>query len=878
MKNVSRFSRIMLRFFRWFADPQLSDSIEGDLLELYYQQKRVRGVRFANRVVFKEVMLLFRPAIIRSLHFAIYFNQNVYAMYKNYFKTALRNLQRHKANSAINILGLVVGFAAFLLIFLVVQYESSFEDFHKNKNEIYRIVRDGRDPQNPGYRPGVPFPVTATMRAELPQLQNAAAIFSEGDIQVSTIKADGSPNKKFKEEYVFMAEPQFFQLFNFELAEGNIKTALNDVNTVLLTKDIATKYFGNWQTAMGQTIKVYGKGMKVTGILNNVPPNSDFPLGIVVSYATMMKNRDSGDWGSISDENYCFVQLNRQSSVAQLQKQINEFTDKHIKPVNDSYLLKLEPLKEMHYDSRYGTFTGKTFSKDLILALSIIGLFLLIIACVNFINITTAHAVNRAREVGVRKVLGSNQSQLVLQFLTETAVTTLLAIIGAIGIALLCIPLVNDLLEIHVTPAAFIQSEFILIILSAFLGVTLFAGFYPALVLSGFRSINVLKGAALTNIKGVSLRRGLVVFQFVIAQALIIGTLVVASQMNYFQNADLGFKKDAIINASFPRDSVSRTKIDFLFNELTKINGVKAVGFSTFAPSTGGGWYTDLRDQKNKQNKEPDMIVTIKPADTNFFKVYNIQLLAGKIYFQSDTMRDFVVNENVIKKLGIQNPELAIGRMINVSGTDGPIVGVVKDFHTNSLRDEIIPTVLTSMKRAYGLANIQINLSKTKDVISSLRDTWNKYYPDYVFEYNFIDQKIADYYKQENQVSVLYKIFSGIAIFISCLGLYGLIAFMAVQKRKEIGIRKVLGAPVHTIVMLLSKEFTFLIGIAFLIAAPLAWYFMHQWLQQYTYRISMGAWFFIITVAGSVVITWLTVGYTAIKAALASPVRSLRTE
>jgi ABC-type antimicrobial peptide transport system permease subunit len=403
------------------------------------------------------------------------------------------------------------------------------------------------------------------------------------------------------------------------------------------------------------------------------------------------------------------------------------------------------------------------------------------------------------------------------------------------------------------------------------------SGFYPAIILSEFKSADVLKSALLSgNQKGISLRRGLVVFQFVIAQMLIIGTLVIVTQMNYFRQADLGFTKKAIICAGMPGDSLSQTKFNLLKDELKKLPGIEGISISTFPPS-GGGWYTDLRTTSNN-NVSPDMIVSMRPADTAFFSLYNLKLVAGRIYFPSDTMREFVVNETVVKNLGIKNVQAAIGTKINVDGKICPIVGVVKDFHVNSLRDAINPVVLTTIKDAYGLTNIKINLNQAQSVIASMQDIWNSNFPDYVFEYHFLDQSIEDYYKQENQLSQLYKIFSGIAIFISCLGLYGLVAFMAVQRKKEIGIRKVLGAPVRDIVVMLSKEFTLLILVAFIIASPVAWYYMHQWLQQYTFRITIGIWFFAGTILCSLIIAWLTVGYTAIRAALANPVKSLRTE
>jgi putative ABC transport system permease protein len=799
-------------------------------------------------------------------------------VFKNYFKTALRNFSRHKTNSVINIAGLTVGLAAFFLIFLLVQYEKSFDDFHPDKNNIFRVNRIGKNITNHEYRAGVPFPVTLALRAEFPQLKNAAAIYADHNTQVDVTGPDGSVLKKFKEQMVFVAEPNFFKMFNFPLAQGNMATALKDPNTVLLTKDVASRYFDDWRKAAGKTIKVFGMNMKVTGILENPPVNTDFPLGVVLSYETLIRQMNINDWGSISDLNYCFVQLGNNVSTDAFNKLLVQFVDKHIKPVNPNYDLLLQPLGEIHYDARFGNFTGATFSKDLILALNLIGLFLLIIACVNFINLTTAQAVNRAREVGVRKVLGSRKFQLVWQFLGETGITVLLSVLSALVVVFTCIPLVNSLLGIHLSANILLAPFFILFLICVGLLVTFLSGFYPALVLSAFKSVEVLKGAlSVGNQKGLSLRRGLVVFQFVIAQMLIIGTLVVVSQMNYFRNADMGFVKNAIINAGIPGDSLSKTKIELLNNELRKIPGVENVSFSAFAPSTNSGWYDDLVTPGNK-GPGPDMIVCMKPADTSYFTLYNLELVAGRRYYPSDTIKEFVVNEAVVRNLGIPNAAAAIGRLVTVNGRKCPIVGVVRDFHINSLRDAIGPIVMTTIKETYGLTNIKVDLSKAQSVIQSMRSIWNTNYPDFIFEYNFLDQSIADYYKQENQLAQLYKIFSGIAIFISCLGLYGLVAFMAVQRKKEIGIRKVLGAPVRDIVIMLSKEFTFLILIAFLIASPIAWYYMNQWLQQYTYRISFGVWFFVGTIVSALVIAWLTVSYTAIKAAMANPVRSLRTE
>jgi len=800
-------------------------------------------------------------------------------MLKNYFKTALRNLGRRKINSIVNILGLAVGFAAFLLIFLVIRYEESFDTFHANKDNIYRVVRAGKSRADNDYRTGVVIPTIAALRSDFPQLNNVAGITADWNVQVLIPRADGTFSKKFSEgSGLFFAEPQFFKMFDFSLAAGDIKTALNEPNTVLFTKEMAEKYFGDWKTAIGKTLKMDGQNIKVTGILNEIPSNTDFPIKGVLSYETMRHYADFNTWGSLNDYNHCYVQLNGNQTKEQIDQMLNGFVGKHTTPSNASYDLVLQPLRQIHFDSHFNNFTGRTFSKDLIFALGAIGIFLLVIACVNFINLTTAQAINRSKEVGVRKVLGGSRPQLMMQFFGETGITCLLALIAATSIAIVCIPYINDLLDIHIAVSVLYSKDVLAFMLIALVVVTAFSGFYPALVLSGFNSVTVLKGSSTSSErqKGVSFRRGLVVFQFVIAQTLIIATLIVASQMNYFRMADLGFYKEAVINAGFPNDSLNAPKMEALRNDISKLPGVQNFSFSMSSP-VGGGYYTDLRTPENHA-KEPNMVTCVNEADTSFFRLYHLQLVAGRVYHPSDTMREFVVNETVVHKLGLPNAQAAIGMMINVSGKMLPIVGVLKDYHVNSLREPMVPMVMTSMKRGYSLVNIKISLGRAPTIIPAMQTAWDKYFPEFIFGYNFLDQSIANAYQQENQLSLLYKIFSGIAVFISCLGLYGLISFMAVQRKKEIGIRKVLGAPVIDILVMLSKEFTVLITIAFLIATPLAWYFMNQWLQQYAYRIMIGVWFFAATIGGSLVIAWITVGYTAIKAALANPVKSLRTE
>lgn len=801
-------------------------------------------------------------------------------MLRNYLRTAFRSLLRNKNHSFVNIVGLTVGFSTFVLLFLVLTYEQSFDDFHSKKQRIYRVVRESNGATGKEYRTGVPFPVTGSLREEYPQLENTAAILGDNNIQVTIPGPDGQTQKKFKEKKgVFFAEPQFFDLFDFKVIEGSTAEALRVTNTILLTRDFATRYFGNWQEALGKTVKAYNLNLTVTGILDNPPVNTDFPLGMVISYSTLKaQGADMSNWINISDANYCFALLKPESAPSPFEAQLKKLLPRHIPANLIGYDLKLQPLSEIHFDKQLGNFNGRTFSRELITALRLIGIFLLVIACVNFINLSTAQAVNRAREVGVRKVLGGRRGQLLIQFLGETGIICFLAMSAAIALSFFALPFVNSLLDIEMSIGSLGSWSIIKFMVSIWVAVTLLAGFYPALVLSGFNPINALKSkkAASTG-SGVTLRRSLVVLQFTIAQILVVGTLIVIAQTNYFRNADMGYATTAIVNASIPNDSLSQTKLDVLRHQLSQASGIKAMSLSLFSPTLEDGWATDLQLTTN-HTKKPDLIVNMKIADTGFFNLYHLQLAAGRIYFPSDTMAEFIVNETTIRKLGYKTPQAAIGQRIKVAGRTCPIVGVVKDYHTKSLRDPIDAVVMSTIKSAYRTTNIQIELDKATPVLSAMERIWNKLYPDYVFEYNFVDQAVADYYKQEDQLAELYKIFAGIAIFISCLGLYGLVSFMTIQRKKEIGIRKVLGAPIHHILMLLSGEFTALIAIAFLIASPIAWYFMHQWLQQYSFRIEVGIGFFLITLLLSILIAWITAGHSAVKAAMANPVNSLRTE
>ncbi len=802
-------------------------------------------------------------------------------MFRNYLKIAWRNTINHRTYSAINVAGLAVGFAAFLLIFLVVRYEQSFDQFHIHKKQLFRLIRVARNTMHEEYRMGVPFPVAPSLRSNFPKLANAGAIVPDDFVQVIIGDNGNGATKRFREVHgMFFAEPQFFDMFDFPIVAGEYRNSLKLPGNVLLTQSLGDKYFGRWQNATGKMLRMDGVLVRVCGILKDLPANTDFPIKAVLSYATHQDyaqlKKFMSDWGYIEEDNYCFVQLNENDSPEVFKRELKQYSDTYIKPLNPYYFLSIQPLNEMHFDARYGTFDGRVFSDNLIIVLSTIGIFLLVIACVNFINLSTAQAVNRAREVGVRKVLGSNRRQLILQFLGEAALVSCFAFFIALVTALLLIPALNNLLEIQISISALYKGNMVFFLFSALASVILLAGFYPAFLLSGFNPARVLKGTLYAQQGGISLRRGLVIFQFFTAQALIIVTLVIVSQMRYVNSADMGFNKDAILTAQLPQDSVGITNQTVLRNELMKIPGIEKISFGNGAP-IGSGRFTDLRTPDNV-GKAPNMITSFKMNDTSFFSLFHLQFVAGRPYRDSDTPREFVVNEYVTRKLGYRDPQNAIGKTIAVAGIKRPIVGVVKDFHIASLRDSMRAVVLTTYKLEYGMASVKLKMMQAKPAIAAMEKMWSKYYPDFAFTNSFLDQDVAAYYRQETQLSQLYKLFAAVAIFISCLGLYGLVTFMAVQRKKEIGVRKVLGAPISSILILLSREFTLLIGISFLLAAPIAWYFMQNWLKQYAYRINLGPELFIITILGSMLVAWATVGYTAIKAALANPAQSLRNE
>jgi putative ABC transport system permease protein len=806
-------------------------------------------------------------------------------MIKNYFKTAFRGLGRNKNYAVINIAGLAAGIGICLLIFITIQFELSYDNFHSKKDRIYRVLTEYHhaDLANVFYGSGVPLAIPAALGNNFPQVEKVVPIFSEANDQIIVLDDKGQTVKKFKEEKgVFFTEPAFFSIFDFQWLSGNPATALKEPNTAVLTKEIAEKYFGDWKSAVGKTIRwnnLYT--LKITGILATIPANTDFQFKIVISYGTGFTAdfAKSTDWQSTRSAFGCYLLLAPNTSADAFNVQLRALSKK-MEPPDDKDSHIIQPLSQVHYDTQAGNYSGKRISPELIRALWLIAGFILLIACVNFINLSTAQALNRAKEVGVRKILGSNKWQLKMQFIAETFLIVASSVILSVLISILLLPSLSRIVDLPLTINFISNPVIVVFLLIITIVTTLLAGLYPSAVLTRFNPIDTLKTTMKAkSTKGISMRRGLVIFQFVIAQALIIGTLIMIKQMNYFTSRPLGFDKDAIVNIPFPRDSAGTSRLSVLRKELSDVTGIRNVSFSSNTPieDDNDSWTNFKFDNAAK---ETDFYAILKWVDNHYLSTYKLQLAAGRNLQASDTAREFLVDELLLKNLGITDPSLAIDKKINLWGEEinGTIVGVLKEFNARSLRRDLAPVLMTTLTTGYRVAGIKFANSDISSMMKSIEKIWNRIYPDFVFEYKFLDSKIDSFYRQERQLSELYQIFAVIAILLSCLGLYGLASFMAVQRIKEVGIRKVLGATTSHIVYLFSKEFVVLIAIAFVIASPIAWYFMHQWLQDYVYRIRISGWIFLLGGLISVLIALITVSLKAIKAALANPVRSLRSE
>lgn len=790
-------------------------------------------------------------------------------MVKTYFKTAWRNLSKHRAYSLINVLGLTLGISSCLVIFLVVKYELSYDRFNSKADRTYRVTLNAID-----FNPCVSFAVGPAMRTDFPELEAV----SQTMFQNSALLKIG--NTKYAEKKILFADKYFTSVFDYTWLKGNSKTALSEPNSIVLTETYARKYFGNGE-AMGQLIGFNNEfTLKVTGVIKDLPGNTHLPFNMLVSFETIKENLKwiMHEFWAIPN-GFTYIVTPRNLPVSKIQNRIHDFVKKNWgENIAKDARLPLQPLTDIHFDQRYLNNTiSYTTSRETYYVLAAVAVLIIIIACINFINLATAQAIRRAKEVGVRKVLGSSRSQLIRQFLGETALMTLTALVLGLAICTLFLPILSTWLDIKISVDQLARPSVILVVLALTLAVILLAGLYPAFVQSAFRPVESLKSKASLQFKGLTLRKSLVVIQFAISQVMIIGTLIVSYQMDFFQNRNLGFSKDAVISFGIP----DMKKTDVLKQQLINTPGVNEICFSSGAPVISSNFTSFISPEAGITK---DDVTEMKFIDEAYIDMFKLKMLAGEKIIrtnakENDTVYNSVVNETMIHKLGIEDPQKAIGRHVILNGDwMTTITGVVADFQSESKHKKIRPCVLIYRPDNFYKASVKIQSGNMHKTIAAIDKSWSTLFPEDIFSYEFLDDHIAAWYRQEQKEYTAFKLFSGIAILIGCLGLYGLVAFAAAQRIKEVGIRKVLGASLVDIIVLFSKEFVVLIAIAFFIAAPVAYYIMHSWLQTFAYQISIGANIFVIAIITSFTIAAVTIAYQAIKAAIANPVKSLRTE
>lgn len=801
-------------------------------------------------------------------------------MFRNYFKVAIRHLQRHKFITAINISGLAVGMACCMLIVLYVRDELSFDRFHRNADHIYRITTSSirSSSSSADYDAATQFPVGPNLKKDISGIKEVVRVYAPDN----TLFTVG--DKKIWDAHTGYADAPFFQFFSFPLLEGNPATVLKEPYSIVLTESTAKRYFGN-ESAMGKLIKVGNAySCTVTGIAKDLPANTDLRLSMIQSYATLITeelkkdNRLEQQWFMFGN-NVTYVQLDDHIQPANLTKALNTFVSTHIgrilKKLNIQFTLELQPINNVHLHPQGDKGVDNSPMIWLYVA---IAAFLILIACINFMNLTTARAHERAKEVGLRKVLGAERKSLILQFLTESLVISIVSFLLAVLLVVVLMPMFNAITGKELQLLSFTDAFLYCGLLLLVLGVGLIAGSYPALYLSGLIPVRVLKGNFIASGTRVLVRQGLVVAQFAVAVALIISTVVVFSQLRYWQTKNLGFDKEHLVNVYL---SDNNGKAALLKSSFLSLSGIKHASMHNFL--MGSGVFNNNPVMREGADDKDGFVAGIIQSDFDLLKTTGIKLVAGRDFnpaLATDSSDAFIVNQAAARQLGYKDD--AIGKRIEwrpgYMNRHGTIVGVVEDFNLRSLRLPVDPIVYLVRSEEVAIITLQLAPGDHKALMNRIEAAWNSIVPETPFNYTFVENDIQQQYASERTLGKLFGVFSGLAIFIACMGLLGLSMLIARQRTKEIGIRKVLGASVANISMLLSKDFLKLVLIGICIATPIAWYGMEKWLQNFAFRIHVAWWVFALTAAMVILIAICTVSLQSIRSALINPVKSLRSE
>ncbi len=807
-------------------------------------------------------------------------------MIRNYFKIAFRNLVRQKGFTFINIAGLAIGLTCFLLIGLYVKDELSYDRFNKNADRIYRVTRifkssDGTVSLHLGH---LAPPFLRHLKNDFSEIEQITRLL-DATYLFNVLNRPESPEKKYQEPNMFFADANVFKVFSINLLSGNPDVALENPFTVVISKPMAEKYFGK-EDPMGKRLKIDNKyELTVSGVFEPIPGQSHFHTNFLLSMNTLNDNRIFGkegmdnDWGGNAFATYLLMPEGY--DISKIESRVKSFLDKHIPGGKGSQEtdLTFQKLTDIHLRSHLDSEHEANGDIKSVYIFSAIAFFILLIACINYMNLATARSAGRAKEVGLRKVVGALRSQLIGQFLSESLLLTIISLGIALIVITLLIPSLNDFAGKSLTFSSLSDVKFILVILGVIFFTSILAGSYPAFFLTAFQPVEVLKGKIKNAMKNGRLRQVLVVMQFSIACILIISTVIVYKQLSFMLTEDAGYKKDQVIvmkndrNASFDFEGFKQ--------ELKRQAGVKNVSTSSRIPTDRLRDYQGAKVEKGDSLAPTTAVIKSLRVDYDFLSTYEIKVVAGRDFsrdFKSEDSAAYILNETAVKAIGWKNNADAIDKIFEYGDRKGRIIGVVKDFHFESMHQTIAPIVMSVSKEKDQWLSIKLAAGDFQKTIANIEKIVKTYSPDGLFSYQFLDEQFNKQYQAEQKQRSLFMIFAGISIFISCLGLFALAAFMAEQRRKEIGVRKVLGATVGSITTLLSKDFIKLVLISILIASPIAWYAMNSWLTDFAYRIDIEWWIFPMAGLLAILIAVATVSYQAISAALVNPVKSLKSE
>lgn len=803
-------------------------------------------------------------------------------MFNNYLKIALRTLLRFKGFAIINLLGLSLGLTAGILIMMFVIDEISYDKFHVKRDRIYRVLTQFYTPESAaeGAMNTNGWPIGDVLRREYPEVESV--VYMRGASYLLVNQGD----KRFTQKINF-ASPEFLSMFTFPLVKGNSTTALNDPYSIVISEDMEKKYFAG-QDALGKSLTLADTlEFVVSGVMQNIPSNSHLQLDMVASFATyqaLFKDFSYEDgWGNINMTNYVLLKegADPKTFTSKAYSIYTERVPDMLKNWGVSSNVLFEPLSETYLESQAGNYFGPVGSLDRVYLVSGIAVFVILLACINFVNLATARSVYRAREVGLRKMSGSSRAGLVRQFLTESFVLTVLSFLLALLFTWLFVPAFNEIMQKNYSLLSFTSVSVVGGMVLLLITITCLAGFYPALVMSSMNPVEVLKGKVQASTRGVQLRRTLVIFQFTISSVLATGTLIVLDQLDYMQKQRLGFEKDNIIVVNAGRGKPGNENgYETFKNQVKELAIVDGVTFANALPGSPG-WDGQVAYPEGRSGNEA-VSVQFMAVDADYVPTMGLEIVNGRnfdVLRSTDLDDGLIINETAAGLMGWTVADAVGKRIESPSGyPQGLVIGVVKDYHHAGLQQKIGPLVMDVLPRSCRLYAVKYKAADTKQLIESLSQLWKANFPGYDFDYYFLDDNFNNQYKSEEKLARVFALFATVTVVIAAIGLLGLVSFMVVSRTKEIGVRKVLGAGVFTIVRLLSKEFVILVTLANLVAVPVAWYFADEWLTSFAFRMSIDPMLFVWTLASAIGLTLFTVGYQTIRAALVNPVKSLRYE